>query len=831
MRKTQHAMIIILLISTLFLPVSYALDTSKWDLPDGVTARLGKGSLESVRYSQDGNWLIVRSSIGMWIYDAHSGVELDFIGKNQSDILNLSRDTQTYASISPENTLQLRSFPDGDLIISLQGDATDVYNVNFSPDGRTLAGTTGQEILLWDIDTGEQKAKLAGHNRSITSFTFSPDGETFVSSSWDGVIQVWDATTGDNQKTIGTPANSTVSVSFSPDGKTLVSSDFNRKKVVFWDVSTWQPKDTLTLPSGSFTTFSPDSRTLITKGGFGRIYLWDIATGTIKTELTGHVSSVTSIAFSPDGSTLASCSSNQLYLWDWRTGEQKLSISGHSRPVYAIEFSPDNNILATGSRTEINIWDVDSAGHKTTFIDDDWAFNSSLTFSPDGQTLASKIGWNIRLWDLKTGIQQATLKGYLGTGASGSGYGPIAFSPDGKYLANTNSYSSILLWYEGRIFKSALEGHTKSVNAIDFSYDSRFLTSGSDDHTVRIWDINTDSLIDTFNGHTDEVHCVAFSPDASVIASGSIDGTIIIWDVKTGIPNVEFQAHPEGVQDITFSLDGKTIASCGRWYDTDVSLWDVNNGEIMNTFSGHSESVYDIEFSSDGKILATGSSDGTVLFWDFASDTLEETQQIAEDVNGDGVVDLQDLIYVASQFGQTGEDNTADVNNDGIVDISDILTVAAALQGQNAAPSLITSLHHSISAADIKQWINQAQQVDMRNPTYRNGIAMLQHLLTVMTPKQTMLLNNYPNPFNPETWIPYQLSENEYVTLHIHSAEGKLIRTLSLGHQPAGIYQSKNRAAYWDGKNELGEPVANGLYFYTLSTPKFSATQRMVIRK
>ena len=99
------------------------------------------------------------------------------------------------------------------------------------------------------------------------------------------------------------------------------------------------------------------------------------------------------------------------------------------------------------------------------------------------------------------------------------------------------------------------------------------------------------------------------------------------------------------------------------------------------------------------------------------------------------------------------------------------------------------------------------------------------------TPDETVLLANYPNPFNPETWIPYQLAEPAEVTLHIYGVDGRLIRTLPLGHQLVGIYQSKSRAVYWGGKNEVGEAVASGVYFYTLTASDFTATRKMLIRK
>ena len=108
---------------------------------------------------------------------------------------------------------------------------------------------------------------------------------------------------------------------------------------------------------------------------------------------------------------------------------------------------------------------------------------------------------------------------------------------------------------------------------------------------------------------------------------------------------------------------------------------------------------------------------------------------------------------------------------------------------------------------------------------------MLEQLLATLTPKETALLPNYPNPFNPETWIPYRLVEPAAVSIAIYAVDGKLVRALELGHQPVGIYESRSRAAYWDGKNQLGESVASGVYFYTLFAGDFTATRKMLIRK
>ena len=131
----------------------------------------------------------------------------------------------------------------------------------------------------------------------------------------------------------------------------------------------------------------------------------------------------------------------------------------------------------------------------------------------------------------------------------------------------------------------------------------------------------------------------------------------------------------------------------------------------------------------------------------------------------------------------------------------------------------------------MQQWLSEAHKVNLTDSMYQRGMVMLEQLLTVLTPKNTALLPNYPNPFNPETWIPYQLAKPAEVTVFIYSANGTLIRTLALGYQPAGIYRNRNRAAYWDGTNEVGEPVASGVYFYTLSAGSFNGTRKMLVIK
>ena len=218
-----------------------------------------------------------------------------------------------------------------------------------------------------------------------------------------------------------------------------------------------------------------------------------------------------------------------------------------------------------------------------------------------------------------------------------------------------------------------------------------------------------------------------------------------------------------------------------------------------------------------------------------------------EDVNRDGIVDIMDLVEIAASLGKVPADPRADVNGDGIVNTLDLILVAGHSNwGKEVEPVEIRAANDQVGEAPlsasvgqqadltpkaIQAWIDLAQVEDDGSAIFDLGIANLERLLQATVPQKTKLLLNYPNPFNPETWIPYQLAKATDVTVSIYSVNGALVRTLALGHQAAGVYQTKSRAAYWDGRNELGERVASGVYFYTLTAGDFSATGKMLVRK
>ena len=210
--------------------------------------------------------------------------------------------------------------------------------------------------------------------------------------------------------------------------------------------------------------------------------------------------------------------------------------------------------------------------------------------------------------------------------------------------------------------------------------------------------------------------------------------------------------------------------------------------------------------------------------------TVEE-QLATGDVNRDGRVSILDLVLIAQQLGNSvPTDSPVDLNGDGVVSILDLVLAIREIDNTTGlAPSAVEVVR--LDPAMIEAWIAQARLEDDGSLVFKQGIEFLENLLASLIPKETALLHNYPNPFNPETWIPYQLAESAEVTLTIYDANGEMVRYLALGHQAAGMYRNRSRAAYWDGRNQLGESVASGLYFYTLTAGEFSATRRMLILK
>lgn len=211
---------------------------------------------------------------------------------------------------------------------------------------------------------------------------------------------------------------------------------------------------------------------------------------------------------------------------------------------------------------------------------------------------------------------------------------------------------------------------------------------------------------------------------------------------------------------------------------------------------------------------------------------IPQSESLPWDINNDGIVDIQDLILVSNSFGEVDLENpTVDVNKDGSVDIIDLLIIAAHLgeTSNSSAPYSVSLNHQYIN--QVERWLFDARVYESSSDTIQKGIANLELLITNIIPKENVLLPNFPNPFNPETWIPYDLAEDTKVTIHIYNQIGETIRKLNIGFQSAGTYRTQSSAAYWDGCNSAGEPVASGIYYYSMRAGLFLSTKKMVVTK
>ncbi|MCL5991444.1 MAG: choice-of-anchor D domain-containing protein [Bacteroidetes bacterium] len=309
-----------------------------------------------------------------------------------------------------------------------------------------------------------------------------------------------------------------------------------------------------------------------------------IAYGSLIHTFRGHNGFVSSVAFSPDGTKLASGSNDEtVKLWDIITGDQVKSLTGHTDVIRCVAYSPDNTMFASASE----------------YYDK-----------------------TIKLWDVNSGSEIKTLIGHTETIYS------IAFSPNSTFLASGSEDRTIKLWNltTGDVIKS-FSGQAEGITSIAYSPDGTKLVSGSFDHTIKIWDINSGNLINTFLGHLVVVGSVIFSADGKLLASCSGDSTIKIWDFNSGTIIKTLTGKNFRPSSIAFNPNGSKLASGNS--DSTIKIWDLNSGTIIKTLTGHTGRIRTVAFSPDGLFLASGSNDSTIKIW--AMDNVSIAQQDISD--------------------------------------------------------------------------------------------------------------------------------------------------------------------------------------------------------
>jgi WD40 repeat protein/serine/threonine protein kinase len=416
--------------------------------------------------------------------------------------------------------------------------------------------------------------------------------------------------------------------------------------------------------------FSPDGTRLATSGDDKTARIWNPTTGDLIATLRGHVDYIYALTYSPDGSRLVTGSYDKIArIWDANTGDLISSLHGHQHEVDTVAYSPDGSRLATSSWDgTARVWDPNT-GDLIASVQSYWA---SVVYSPDGSRLAT-AGEDkaARIWDSNTGRLIATLHGH-------ENFLPaLVISPDGTRLATASLDKTARIWDfdTGRLI-ATLHGHEDSVLEIAYSPDGSRLATGSIDKTAHVWDPDNGNLIATLEGHLGSVTALAYSPDGSRLATANSDGTARIWDPDTGNLIASLQGHGGHVTALAYSPDGSLLATAS--FDTTARIWDPNPRNRVVTLQGHDDVVVDLAFSPDGSRLATASFDTTARIWDPNNGNLLATLQGHQKI-------IFDLAYSpdGSRLATASHDDTARIWD------PDTGKLIASLQGHESGASIL----------------------------------------------------------------------------------------------------------------------------------------------
>ena len=679
--------------------------------------------------------------------------------------------------------------------------------LNASGDSRTTT------VNIWDVNARQQVSQwdMSG---IIRVAAFSPTAPLFA-TSYDDQIQLWDWRTGAFiGKLIGERRPSNQCHSYS-DGGTTCSS----------------------YPRDHASVFTPDGHYLIVASARSDVELWNVETRRLEGHFEGHTGNwVEDVVISPDGTRLATFERgwNKVYVWDTQT-QQLLwqEETGIGRMADAV-FSPDSQHLYVAMQTgslsrsgegpwigwddQVSVWAV-ASGKQIDIFGDDFYILDAIAISPNGKTLLLHYEDAVVIWDIQS-------------------------------KQSLNIWADFVYGWDDTL---SPDGHT-------FVSVSRYF--------IKTWDVPSQKMRTLTSAENNLFREFAISPDGQKIAIGR-DPWIEVRNLHTGAVENRFQ-YNYGYSDIAFSSTGRWIAARGF---KSIFLFDLDNPEQLQRPMTEDGPEIDISslftFSENDAYLAAYTRTNTnnvwqywVVLWKRDGDTF--TFQYAWKVQ-----ELSNHSRLAF---------ASDAND------SPVLAVPRAKETQiwkllPEHPQLLKTLdagfpvHFSPDGRylfagrertlQIWDWQAETQLDHPSIPEYfdvsRDGTILLSHantgqihiwdgkallpsqpvavelngkrFVTLGGVKQNQLLQNFPNPFNPETWIPFRLADESDVTIHIYAPTGQLIRHLPLGRIPTGDYSSQSEAVYWDGRNQTGEPVSSGIYLYTINTGNFSATRRMLIQK
>ncbi len=571
-------------------------------------------------FSPDGALLaggLVDHSIGVW--EAATGDERYRLRGHELVVTDVefSPDGRILASSSGDRTVRLWDVASAAALHVLDEHIGYVMKVDFSPDGSKLASAAADEtptgvpddrqdrsVRIWDVATGESLLRIQPQSGYVRDVEFSPDGRTVAIATWDsgngGTARLYDTAIGTELQRLFAHTSAVADVEFSPDGHILATASRD-KDIKFWDLDK-------AVEIGSYVNFAE------------RVY--DIeytADGETMMVGLGHVGD----NLMPDGSDNPADSS--ALLWDLRNRAHVQAFAGHENWTWAADISPDGTLVASGSGplyypdspddldASVRIWDAASAtemhrlsGHANTV--------DSVHFTLDGSELLS-ASWDktIRRWDVASGQHLQTYEGHSAEVFM------IDLLPNGEQFVSASKDGTLKLWdmESGAVIRT-YEGHEDGVNGVHVSADGRQMVSAGswDDRSIRLWDIESGEEIRQYLGHTSAVNYARFAPNMTFIISTSWDGSVRMWDIETGEEIRQFVGHTGNTFGVAITQDSELLLTTSS--DTTVRMWDIATGEELNRFEEHGDWVQEVVFSPDETMAVSAGQDHVLRQWRIA---------------------------------------------------------------------------------------------------------------------------------------------------------------------------------------------------------------------
>jgi WD40 repeat protein/serine/threonine protein kinase len=575
-------------------------------------------SITGLSFSPDGTFIagsLDDNTVGVWLLV--NGTE-QYRLAGHTDVVSdveFSPDGTLLASSSGDHTVRIWDIETGEMKQVLEGDSGFVFKISFSPDGTRIVSSTGDDTIsgssdairdrkvrVWDIETGELVVEIDPNSGYVRDVEFSPDGQTVASASWDSAngatARIYHAETGVELHRFFAHRDNITNIEFNSDGTQLVTASWD-KSIKFWDIEKGvELRSYIAFGERIIDIeFTPNNEFLL-------VGLGHIGDNAITADEDNPVDT-------------------SVWLWDLENRTQSQVYYGHTDWTWTTDISPDGKLMASGSGplrlpddtsnldTTVRIWDIETGqeirtlqGHTNTV--------DSVKFTLDGDYLLS-ASWDgtIKQWDVITGQMLQTYEGH-----DGNVY-MLDMMPNGEQFISASADGTLKLWdiQSGEVILT-YSGHEGEVNSVNISPDGVQMLSGAGDKTIRLWDIESGEEIRQYLGHESSVNYAKFAPNMEFLISTSWDDTVRRWDVETGEELYQYIGHTGNTFGIAITKDSQIMLTTSS--DTTVRMWDIESGEEINRFNQHSDWIQEVVFSPNETFAISAGQDNTLRQWQIA---------------------------------------------------------------------------------------------------------------------------------------------------------------------------------------------------------------------